>query len=412
MGLEPTTSTYDLIVVGAGISGLSLASRAASRGRRVLVVEKSEEVGGCLATARVQSGPDLFWQELGAHTCYNSYTNLISLFEERGLVERILGRSKLGFFLLAGGQIRSIPSQLGIFELLASVPRLFTASKAGHTVASYYGPIVGSGNYDRVFSALFDAVACQDTREFAVEFLFKKRPSRRKDFHRSFTLSGGLKSIAEALAGQLGVAVETGSGVDAVSRTNEGFSVRLESGQLQASRAIALAVPPPEAARLVAPIAPEAAELLSAIRVNPVYSVGVAVPRARVALRPLAGIVSSGDRFYSVVSRDVVPHPTLRGFTFHFRDDDMASNLRRIEEVLGVPRADFQNLVVRENALPSLGTTHAERTRRLDAALADAGVLLAGNYFLGLSIEDCVTRSFALAAQLDGLLSRRSTVEA
>ncbi len=412
MGLEPTTSTHDLIVVGAGISGLSLASRAVASGRRVLVVDKAEEAGGCLATTRVQAGSESFWQELGAHTCYNSYANLISLIEERSLVDRILGRLKLGFFVRVGGKLRSIPSQLNAFELLVSVPRLFTSSRVGRTVASYYGSIVGSGNYDRVFGALFDAVACQDTREFGAEFLFKKRPGRRKDFRRSFTLAGGVKTVAEALASQPGLTVETGSGVEAISRTNDGFSLRLENGQVRVSRAIALAVPPPEAARLVEPMVPDAARLLAAIRMNPLYYVGVAVRRDRIAMRPLAGIVSSGDRFYSVVSRDVVPDSTLRGFTFHFRDDDMASNLTRIEEVLGVPRADFQNLVVKENALPSLGTAHADSMRRLDTLMADTGVLLAGNYFLGLSIEDCVTRSFALAAQIDRLLSGRPAVEA
>lgn len=36
---------YDVIVIGAGASGLMLAALAARRGRKVLVVEKANKVG-------------------------------------------------------------------------------------------------------------------------------------------------------------------------------------------------------------------------------------------------------------------------------------------------------------------------------------------------------------------------------
>ena len=36
---------YDVIVLGAGASGLMLAAQAARRGRKVLVVEKANKVG-------------------------------------------------------------------------------------------------------------------------------------------------------------------------------------------------------------------------------------------------------------------------------------------------------------------------------------------------------------------------------
>ena len=39
------SSNYDVIVLGAGASGLMCAFTAAKRGRRVLVLEKSNKVG-------------------------------------------------------------------------------------------------------------------------------------------------------------------------------------------------------------------------------------------------------------------------------------------------------------------------------------------------------------------------------
>ena len=49
--------SHDLLVVGAGIAGLSCAQRAAELGLRPLVLEKSRGVGGRCATRRVEGQP-------------------------------------------------------------------------------------------------------------------------------------------------------------------------------------------------------------------------------------------------------------------------------------------------------------------------------------------------------------------
>lgn len=48
---------HDLIVVGAGVAGLSLARELNSAGRRVLVLERSRGVGGRCATRRLEGQP-------------------------------------------------------------------------------------------------------------------------------------------------------------------------------------------------------------------------------------------------------------------------------------------------------------------------------------------------------------------
>jgi oxygen-dependent protoporphyrinogen oxidase len=190
---------YDVVVVGAGISGMSFAHYAAKANLKTLVLEKADKPGGSFDTYKSQKAAGDFWIELGAHTCYNSYRNLIEVMEECGIVGEISPRAKVPFRALVGDQIKSFPSQINFLELLISVPKLFTKKKEGETVESYYGSIVGKKNFKKIFSALFSAVPSQNADEFPADALFKKR-ERRKDILKHYTMKNGLASITNAVA--------------------------------------------------------------------------------------------------------------------------------------------------------------------------------------------------------------------
>jgi predicted NAD/FAD-dependent oxidoreductase len=51
-----TPLTHDVVIIGAGISGLAAAARLRDEGRDVLVLEKSRGLGGRAATRRIDSG--------------------------------------------------------------------------------------------------------------------------------------------------------------------------------------------------------------------------------------------------------------------------------------------------------------------------------------------------------------------
>ena len=138
---------YDVIVVGAGISGMSFAHYAAKANYKTLVLEKSDRIGGTFHSSTLENESSDFWIELGAHTCYNSYRNLIEVIEDCCIDDQITPRAKVPFRVLVSDQVKSFTSQINFLELLVSVPKLFSKRKNGETVASYYGSIVGMNNF-------------------------------------------------------------------------------------------------------------------------------------------------------------------------------------------------------------------------------------------------------------------------
>ncbi len=391
------SQTFDVVVLGAGMSGLSFARRVAQAGRRVLLLEAATRAGGCVRSERL---PDGFWFELGAHTLYNSYGSLLTLVEQVGLLDKLQRRQKPPYRLLIDGQLRSIPSQLKLSELFGSAWRAFTERKEGKTVADYYGRLVGRQNYQRIIGPVLSAVPSQRADQFPAEMLFKKRP-RRKELPRTFTFAGGLQTLADALAAHPGIELRTQAAARSVTRAGQGFVLDVAGmGRIEGNR-LALAVPPPVGATLLQTVAPEIARSLATIHTAAVDTLGIVARAADLRLPRVAGLFPIDDIFLSVVSRDVVPDPERRGLAFHFRTGlTLDQRVARVCEVTGLRREQFLCLASHAATLPSPALGHAEIVKALDAQLPGTGLYLVGNYFGGLAIEDCSLRAAAEAERL------------
>jgi UDP-galactopyranose mutase len=399
----------DIVVVGGGISGLSLAWKAAASGKRVLVLERSERVGGCLHTHR---RPDGYWFEMGAHTTYNSYAAFLDVVVGTGLAGEVVerGPARAVFGLLRDHDIRwltppKVLGQLSWLEILLHFPFGILRKKDGQTMYSYYSGLIGRRNYDRLLSAFFAAVPSQKADGFPLQgpgSLFKKR-ERRKEFPRSFGLRRGLGSVCEAAAAASGVTVIKDAAVARISRSGDGFAVHTADGRRFEAPCCAVACTADQAAAILTDDFHEVAMAISRVKTVPVESMGVVVPRARTPLQECAFVVPVDDVFYSAVTRDPFPDPERRGFAFHFGPGvSREQKLARVADVLKVPQAELGGLVEQRLTLPSPALGHAEIVAEIDRCLAGGKLAVTGNYFAGLAIEDCVLRSNAEWKRIEG----------
>jgi UDP-galactopyranose mutase len=249
---------------------------------------------------------------------------------------------------------------------------------------------------------MLSAVPSQSADDFPADMLFKARKTRRKDFPRSFTLDGGLQALCDAVARQPNVSVAAGRPAASIERAGAGWAVTLEGGERHEAPVLAVAVPPSAAAALLRGVAPELAAQVARVKEARVDSLGVVVEAARTAAIPTSMfLVPFDDAFHSIVTRDSVPDARWRAFAFHFKPGrSREERLARAAQVLGVPSAEFAEVSERATVLPSPVLGHDEVVREIDRLSAGAKLAVTGNYFAGLSLEDCVARSRAEWARI------------
>jgi protoporphyrinogen oxidase len=392
----------DHIVIGAGISGLGAAHFAARRGIESVVLEAAPRIGGCIHSHEFD-GLGGFWAEAGSHTCFNSYGNLLAILDDLGLTTRVRAKAKVGYRLWLQGERRSVMSALHPVEALVSLPRLLTTAKAGRSVADYYGRVLGSRNYRDLLRHAFQAVICQPADEYPAEALFRRKP-RRKDVIKAFTFDRGLSTIAEAVASQPSIEVRTGQRVEGVEAKGEGFRVSVAGSDALHCRTLTLAVPPDQAARLLPGGFENVRAVASAIGMAEIETLALAFRASDLELPPLAGLIAVDDAFYSAVTRDFLPDSRYRGCAFHFRPASLSpqDQIERACAALGAVPERIAAQAWVTNRLPALRAGHAALVERLDRGLAGRRLGVTGNWFLGVSIEDALTRSRAEMVRLFG----------
>jgi protoporphyrinogen/coproporphyrinogen III oxidase len=209
---------------------------------------------------------------------------------------------------------------------------------------------------------------------------------------RAFTVDGGLQRPLDAIAQVPGVTVRLGCSVTGIAGDSHGYGVTDDAGQVYEGQVMALAVPPPVAAGLLGPLAPATAEQISRLKTVQILSRGVVISKPHVHLEPLAGIIPTGANFFSAVSRDVLDDENYRAFTFHFGEGcDENAQISCIQRVLGTDK--FEHMRSVEHTLPSPTRDHLKQVASIETSMDRQNLILLGNYFGGMALEDCASRA-------------------
>jgi oxygen-dependent protoporphyrinogen oxidase len=263
-------ASRSVLVVGAGIAGLTAAYRLANLGVDVTVLEASERVGGRMSTDR----RDGYLIDRGAQFLSDGYSVICDLINELGLGQHLV-RASGWTGTVRGGAVRRINagypwtvatsgllSWRDTFRVARASVSLVRATR--HLPLNDYSKwhILDDANAAEWIAASFGKDALEYVFEPMLEGFYFQAPegmsrawpaavwsfgARRR---RATALAGGIDSLPEALARR--VKVRLASPVEAIDTAGSGVSVRTPAGTLQADQLV-LATTASVARQLYAP---------------------------------------------------------------------------------------------------------------------------------------------------------------
>ena len=283
---------HDVVVVGAGISGLALAHRLKALGRDVLVLERAARPGGVIRTAH-EAG---FQYEQGPSTLLGR-PELLALAGELGLGERVIeAKGPATRWVLKDGRLHPIPLSPPAFlktrlirpcAKLGLVREPFVARAPDGTEESIAGFVrrrLGEDFLANLVDPFVSGIFAGDPERLSLRWALprmhalelehgslirgaikkKKGPAPVASRHL-LSFPAGLEELPRALARGLGDRLRCASAVRALERDGRGFRLDTGAGERFRARQVVLAVEADAAASLLDAIAAEQAKLLAAI---------------------------------------------------------------------------------------------------------------------------------------------------
>lgn len=436
-------SSYDLIIIGAGISGLVCAHRAVRAGRRVALLEETEDVGGVIRSRR----QDGFLLEFGPNTVMPT-AEIMRVVEEVGLTNRVrLADAKAPRYVLHGGRLHPIPmsppallttSLLSVRgrlrllmeplipaptrneeETLMTFARRRLGTEAAERLLAPFVSGVWAGDADRLSaSASFPKLKRLETEHgslFRGMIKSRKRNKNKPPLPKGLlSFEEGLQELPHRIAEKLGDVVHRGVTPHNVERTGKRdfpWSVATNRGALE-TKTVVLASPPSKTARLLSPLDRITADALNDIPFAPIAVIHFGIRKEHVQhdLNGFGYLVAPSENrtiLGCLWNSSLFPNRAPEGYALltvfmggarnaaivaQSEESLIDAAIADIRPTLGLSRnPEILSFLQYDRAIPQYTIGHTERVGRLRSfERENAGIWLTGNYLEGISVGDVV----------------------
>jgi oxygen-dependent protoporphyrinogen oxidase len=457
----------DVIVVGAGISGLATAWNLQRRGLQVVVLEAGTRAGGTIGSLREAD----CLIETGPNSTLETTPLIAALLDDIGIAgERIDARpAAKNRFVLRQGRLIALP----LTPLAFAATRLFSwraklallrepfvaasAPDADETLGQFVRRRLGREFLDYAINPFVAGVYAGDPDKLSLRAAFprlfeleqtygslirgqilgarQRRQNREKSKQNAPMLSfrGGMQTLTDGIAQRLQRFIPA-TRADRLVRDIQGewevAAQASQDGMRLRAPCVILATPADAAARLVQPHAAPAAAALNEILYPPVASVASRYDRSDVA-HPLDGfgfLVPAVERrqiLGTLFSSSLFDHRApagsvlLTSFVGGLRQPNIALQDEgviaatvhaELSALLGTHAPPRHTRVTRwPRAIPQYAPGHDRRMARLaDCESALPGLFFCANYRGGIAVGDCIKSAHAVAERAATYLATRA----
>jgi oxygen-dependent protoporphyrinogen oxidase len=449
----------DVVVVGAGISGLAAALGAQRKGASVLVLEASDRIGGVIQSSVI----DDFLIEHGPNS-FAANAASMTLVRELGIENDVLQPSPMARqrYVVKGGTLRALPHSppsLLSSNLLSWRGKLRALSEAlvsrGHgdeeSLASFVRRRFGHEILDYVVDPFVSGVYAGDPERLSSRYAMRimseleqqygsvlrgaigaararrKRGETGSAQPHSISFRHGLQQLPAALANALHLPVRLHAQVTRISKSDDGWTVnytdKAGTDTVHASRVV-IATPAHALQRIEWPAsAREYVAVLQQIPHASIATVALGFPRTSIAhaLDGFGMLVPSvekrdilGALFNSTLYAGRAPETQalLTVFIGGARKSSLGSDgdvtyvaLRELQALLDISALPTISHVTRwENGIPQYVIGHG-KVLAAAKALEDAhpGLAITGSYLLGVSLGDCIANGLEAGARVSSM---------
>lgn len=441
-------------MVGGGVAGLAAAEMLKEAGLEPIVLEADEAPGGKIRTQHV----DGFVVETGPHGFLDKEPRMSALVKRLGLESRLVRANDRADtrWIVRAGKLRALPTSPPAFiasdvlPLGAKLRVLLEPLIAQRTdpsdesVFDFAARRIGSGAADVLVDAMVTGIYGGDPRALSLPAAFPRMRELETKYggliraqlalaKEKKALLGGAeakKSSAGAPAGTLHsfdeglgvfikalasrVPIRLGARVEALERDGAGYRVKLGGAEWLECRAVVLATPADEMARLLRAQSPDATTKLDEIAYASVAVVvhGFAAETFGRSLdgfgflapnrenRAILGSIFASTVFPAHAPSGMVMIRTLLGgarHPEHARGTGDELSARAISELSGLlgfgklPAPTFTRVFRWDRAIPQYNLGHLERVAAADSIeRALPGLVLGGNALRGVAMIQCV----------------------
>lgn len=440
----------EVIVLGAGISGLTVAHKLARAGKDVVVLEEASRVGGKIVTNREEG----YLLESGPNSLRVENQEMIDLIEEVGLTERIIDAnptSKKRYVLKEGSwvQLPSGPKEAIVTQLLSIggklrillEPFISKAKLEDESAASFVRRRLGKEILDYAADPFITGIYAGDPEKLSMKHAFasmwraeqgegsllkglmKARAERGPARIRSQIISfpEGLSELTNALRDRLGEKLKLHARALGIEPSPNGYRIISSEGSIEA-QSIIFALPANRVAPMIEPIAPELSKMLLEISYPPVAVafLGYAenqfakVPEGFGGLIPskekrnILGVIFSSSNFPNRAPEGKVLLTVLMGGARNPKIAEWEENrileaaTREVHDLLkpnGEP--SFHQLKLWKQAIPQYNVGYGAVLDAIDRTeVQNPGMYFIGNYRGGISMGACIKNATELANRL------------